>query len=208
MKGDFHKREGEFSKCLATEHRLHQRCELGRSATSGMLFSSSLFVVAFHEEEIHKIVEKIKERREKQGLKSTVYTCCTEPFPNTFTFSAPAEAVWIGWHAAAGNYDGYLRWAYNSWTESPLQDSRFRSWAAGDCYLVYPDGRSSIRFERLIEGIQEYEKIQLLKQKWENEPQKLAQLNDIIRTFTIQSKGNQTTEEQVRRAKAVLNSIK
>lgn len=162
------------------------------------------YCIAFGQE----FPEKIKERREKQGLKSTVYTCCTEPFPNTFTFSAPAEAVWIGWHAAAGNYDGYLRWAYNSWTESPLQDSRFRSWAAGDCYLVYPDGRSSIRFERLIEGIQEYEKIQLLKQKWENEPQKLAQLNDIIRTFTIQSKGNQTTEEQVRRAKAVLNSIK
>lgn len=105
------------------------------------------YCIAFGQE----FSEKIKERREKQGLESTVYACFTEPLPNTFTFSAPAEAVWIGWHAAAGNYDGYLRWAYNSWTESPLQDSRFRSWAAGDCYLVYPDGRSSIRFERLIE---------------------------------------------------------
>ena len=32
-----------------------------------MLFSSSLFVVAFHEEKIHKIVEKIKERRDSMG---------------------------------------------------------------------------------------------------------------------------------------------
>lgn len=152
--------------------------------------------------------KQVKEKREKQRLKSTVYTCCKEAFPNTFTFSAPAEAVWIGWHTAAENYDGYLRWAYNSWTESPLQDSRFRTWAAGDCYLVYPDGRSSIRFERLIEGIQDFEKIRILKKKYTENSQKLAELNEIIRTFTIiQAKGTQTTEEQVRKAKNLLNTI-
>ena len=151
--------------------------------------------------------EEIKARRTKEGKISTVYTCCTEPFPNTFTFSAPAEATWIGWHAAAGNYDGYLRWAYNSWTQSPLQDSRFRTWAAGDCYLVYPDARSSIRYERLIEGIQDYVKINILREKYAKNPRRLKQLEETVSTFMMDTKGNQTTEEQVRNARKLLNSL-
>ncbi len=103
-------------------------------------------------------------RRAAKGQKITFYTCCNPDRPNTFTFSPPAESAYLGVHAKACGYDGYLRWAYNSWPEQPNQDSRFnsRSWYSGDCYLVYPDG-SSIRFERLIEGIQAYEKIRLLR---------------------------------------------
>ena len=103
-------------------------------------------------------------RRAAKGQKITFYTCCNPDRPNTFTFSPPAESAYLGVHAKACGYDGYLRWAYNSWPEQPNQDSRFnsRSWYSGDCYLVYPDG-SSIRFERLIEGIQAYEKICLLR---------------------------------------------
>ena len=55
-----------------------------------------------------------------------------------------------------------MRWAYNSWPKQPNEDSRFGNWPAGDTYLVYPEG-SSIRFERLVEGIQAYEKIRLLR---------------------------------------------
>ena len=106
--------------------------------------------------------EVIKSRKEA-GQVTTYYTCCTEPRPNTFTFSAPAEAEWLGWFAAKENLDGYLRWALNSWVKNPLQDSRFTAWAAGDTYMIYPEGRSSIRFERLIEGIQSYEKIRILR---------------------------------------------
>ena len=90
--------------------------------------------------------EVIKSRKEA-GQVTTYYTCCTEPRPNTFTFSAPAEAEWLGWFAAKENLDGYLRWALNSWVKNPLQDSRFTAWAAGDTYMIYPEGRSSIRFE-------------------------------------------------------------
>lgn len=103
-------------------------------------------------------------KRKAKGQKITFYTCCSPDRPNTFTFSPPAESAYLGLHAAACGYDGYLRWAYNSWPEKPCQDSRYRSqsWYAGDCYLVYPDG-SSIRMERLVEGIQAYEKIRLLR---------------------------------------------
>lgn len=147
----------------------------------------------------------VKANRLRHGKVSTYYTCCTEAFPNTFTFSPPAEATWIGWHAAAGNYDGYLRWAYNSWTEKPLQDSRFRAWPGGDCYLVYPDGRSSIRFQRLIEGIQDYEKIKVLQKEFANQPDKLKLLNEKLAKFTEQGRGQSSTEEQVREARHILN---
>lgn len=64
------------------------------------------------------------------------------------------------------NY-GYAQFFANCRTydepADPLTDSRFRAWLAGDTYLVYPDARSSIRFERLREGIQDAEKIRILK---------------------------------------------
>ncbi len=110
----------------------------------------------------------IRERVEK-GFPTTFYTCCARPeHPNNFTFSPPAEAAWIGWYAAAQGYSGFLRWAYNSWVKDPLMDSRFRTWPAGDTYQVYPGSRSSIRFERLRDGIQDYEKIRILRKEFFN----------------------------------------
>lgn len=131
----------------------------------------------------------VKARRRAEGKVSTYYTCCTEAFPNTFTFSPPAEAVWTAIHAVAGDYDGYLRWSYNSWTADPLRDSRFRTWAAGDCYSIYPGPRSSIRFERLVEGLQDAEKIIQLRKEYENKGQKakLARLNKAVGKFTPQN---------------------
>jgi hypothetical protein len=155
----------------------------------------------------HKFPDKVKEEREKAGKVSTVYTCCAEARPNTFTFSPPAEATWIGWHAMAGNYDGYLRWSYNSWTADPLHDSRFRTWAAGDCYLVYPGG-SSIRMERLIEGIQDYEKCRILKAEYtrKGETAKLDKLNRLIAQFTIEALTSQGAEKMVENAEKELNN--
>lgn len=127
-------------------------------------------------------------RRRAEGKISTYYTCCTEGFPNTFTFSPPAEAAWMAVHALGGDYDGYLRWSYNSWTRDPLRDSRFRTWAAGDTYCVYPGPRSSIRFERLIEGLQICEKIVQLRKEYTRTGQKakLQKLNKMVKKFTPQ----------------------
>lgn len=128
----------------------------------------------------------VKADRERKGQISTVYTCCTEAFPNTFTFSAPAEAAWTALHAVAGGYDGYLRWAVNSWPIDPLRDSRFRTWAAGDTYSIYPGPRSSIRFERLVEGLQDCEKIYVLREELEAKGAtgKLKKLNAKLSEFT------------------------
>ena len=103
--------------------------------------------------------------RRKQGYNTTFYICCNPPFPNTFTRSEPFEAELLGWYGLASDYDGMLRWAYNSWPEDPQRDSRFGNWTSGDTYLVYPYARSSIRFERLIDGIEVAEKVRMLRAK-------------------------------------------
>ena len=150
--------------------------------------------------------EVIKSRKEA-GQVTTYYTCCTEPRPNTFTFSAPAEAEWLGWFAAKENLDGYLRWALNSWVKNPLQDSRFTAWAAGDTYVIYPEGRSSIRFERLIEGIQSYEKIRILKEEFEKKGNKSAikKIDKILKAFDEFSLEEIPAATVVTKAKEAIN---
>src|SRR5699024_3667393 len=73
--------------------------------------------------------------------------------------------TYLGWYALAGNFDGFLRWSFNSWVKDPLLDSRFRTWPAGDTYTIYPGPRSSIRHERTVEGIQDYEKARITRQQ-------------------------------------------
>jgi len=79
-------------------------------------------------------------------------------------FSPPIEGRWISWYAAAHGYSGFLRWAYDSWPEDPMRDARYGSWASGDCFLIYPGGNSCIRFEKLREGIVDYEKIRIIRE--------------------------------------------
>ena len=113
------------------------------------------------------------------------------------------------WYAAAKNFDGYLRWAYNSWTKDPLRDSRFRAFGGGDCYLVYPGGRSSIRMERLIEGIQDYEKIRILKNECEekNNTAGLKRIEKMLADFEIDRLPEQSAAEMIRKARQLLNKL-
>lgn len=134
-----------------------------------------------------KYPEGSVERRRAAGKVTTYYTCCSEPWPNTFTFSRPAEAEWLGWFIAANGLDGYLRWALNSWPEKPLLDSRFTAWAAGDTYLLYPGNRTSIRFELLDAGIAAYGKILILKDEFSRtgRTRDMKRLDDMLGRFVI-----------------------
>lgn len=145
--------------------------------------------------------------RRAAGKVTTYYTCCTEPRPNTFTFSQPAEAEWLAWHSAKENLDGYLRWALNSWVKNPLQDSRFTAWAAGDTYLIYPDARSSIRMERLIEGVQAFEKVRILKDEFRKKGNKAAirNMDRALQMFDEQSLREVPAATAVNKAREVIN---
>jgi hypothetical protein len=146
--------------------------------------------------------------RKSKGYVSTHYVCCSDSFPNTFTFSPPAEGVFIGWYTIAADFDGFLRWSYNSWVENPLQDSRFRAWPAGDTYIVYPDNKSSIRFETLREGIQDAEKIRILREYFTKRKMldKLDYLNQTVHKFNITEKP-ENLDDMLQNAKSVINTL-
>ncbi len=113
--------------------------------------------------------EEIDERRAK-GYVTTFYVCCSTFFPNTWTFSQPWESELLSWHALSKDYDGQLRWAYNSWPARPEYDSRFRRWGSGDTFQVYPYARSTMRFERFRDGIEAFEKMHILREKYPDNP--------------------------------------
>ena len=160
----------------------------------------------------HILPDEVLEQRRANGQKTTFYVCCSVPWPNNFTYSPPSEAVWQGWYAAAQNLDGFLRWAYNSWVEDPMHDTRFRTWPAGDTFFVYPDSKSSVRFEKLREGIQDFEKIHILRKKLTEEDnaeaQKgLQQLNNVLNKFQIASLETDGALGLVIEAKDVINQV-
>lgn len=114
------------------------------------------------------VTPELLARRRAAGQKTTFYVCMQPLKPNTFTASPLAEAEWLGLFAAANHLDGFLRWAYNSWNRNPFQSTDFNSagnWSPGDCFLVYPGNLSSLRFESLRDGLEDFEKINLLRAK-------------------------------------------
>ena len=108
--------------------------------------------------------------RRAEGRITTFYVCLDPKRPNTFVTSPPAEAVWIGYYTAVNGYDGFLRWAWTTWPENPLCDTTY--WGhpyhhylpAGDTFLLYPGPRSSVRWELLRDGFEEWEKLRLLRE--------------------------------------------
>ena len=139
-------------------------------------------------------------KRAAQGRQTTFYICCAPRRPNTFPFSPPAESTWLGWNAAARRYTGLLRWALCSYNIDPLKTTDYprRRWPTGDCFLIYPGPRSSIRFERLREGIQDYEKIRLLREaltkQGETGAAGLSKLEAILKTVINRDHTNVVTK--------------
>ena len=120
------------------------------------------------------------QQRKANGHVTTFYVCCSTFFPNTFSYSQPFEAELLNWHAIVKDYDGQLRWSVNSWPDNPEYDSRFRLWGSGDTYSLYPYGRTSMRFERMRDGVEAYEKVRILREKYSDRPEDLKPLEDAI----------------------------
>jgi hypothetical protein len=91
------------------------------------------------------------------------------------------------------DFAGYLHWGWNWWTPEPLLatqpviDDNTTLLPAGDAFIVYPDRanlsvHSSIRFETMMDGIEDYELLRLLKTKNPAEAERLSR--DAIGSFT------------------------
>jgi len=143
--------------------------------------------------------------RKARGWVSTYYTSCANAEPNIYSNSLPAEAAYLPIYAAKMNLDGYLHWAWINWDEHPLTDSRFRKFGSGDTYCYYPGNRSSIRFERLIEGIHQYEKIQILREEYKADADRLYKLNTLLNRFNSSTMAGTACAALVNDLEAFLN---
>ena len=110
-------------------------------------------------------LDEVHATRPSGRFTTTFYVCCGPMRPNTFVDSPLSESVWVGLFAAAKRMDGFLRWAYVNWPRDPFVDSTFGYWRPGDTFLVYPGARSSSRWEMLRDGIEESEKIRILREE-------------------------------------------
>lgn len=110
-------------------------------------------------------VVSIIENRRVENKITTFYLCAEPSHPNTLTYSPAVEAQMVPWLALKYNTDGYLRWAYNNWTNDPFNNPVFIH-NQGDDYYVYPGEKgpiSTIRWELLKEGIEDYELFRVIQ---------------------------------------------
>ena len=155
-----------------------------------------------------KIPPDILEKRARDNKVTTFYNTCTTKAPNLFTFSQAGEAELMGWMAYANDYKGYVRYSLNQWEFNSLTESRSRVVPSGDQFIVYPENYKSVRFEKLLEGIQDYEKIDLLHQGMRGKA--LGQLDNLLSQCTIDqinANGNRDFGAFIDNAETVLNSL-
>lgn len=99
------------------------------------------------------------------------YVCNIPDKPNTFLKSPLFESRVIGILNSVFGYDGFLRWAYTCWTKNPREDIRYATQGlpVGDICLVYPEKNGeialSLRYKALQRGIEDFEIMNVLKQK-------------------------------------------
>jgi hypothetical protein len=148
-------------------------------------------------------------KRKAAGKPSTFYTACVEEYPTGYSFSPPAENAFLAWHAAAKGFTGYLFWAFNTWVANPLQDSRWIRYPSGTLYQFYPGPRTSIRFEKLIEGIQDFEKIRILREQFSKNgnTEGLKELNHALSLIQIEKLDTISAAEMLEKAKTILNKL-
>lgn len=192
------KRKGWYDKtCIAMDERgLGNMLDAYRVAQEAVPGMKMALAGSYHKELVDKLYdycigygeafspEELAARKAK-GWVSTTYTCCSNTEPNLFSNSLPAEAAFLPVYCVANGFEGYLHWSWMNWNDQPLTDTRFRLFAPGDTYLIYPGARSSVRYERFIEGVAMAEKIRILRQEYEQQgdTEALSRLNAIVKEF-------------------------
>lgn len=112
-----------------------------------------------------KIDELMKNREGKRFL---WYVCNNPEYPNCFLRSELTDGWFIGILTSFLSLDGFLRWGYTAWNDTPRSDGRYFAWPAGDCYMVYPSSGGeailSLRYKALSRGIQMFELMEKVRE--------------------------------------------
>ena len=152
---------------------------------------------------------RVIEDRNKAGRLTTFYLCGQPAHPNTLTFSPAVEARMIPWLALKYKTQGYLRWAFNSWPEKPFSNPVF-NFIQGDEYMVYPGKEgpvSSIRWELLKDGIEDFELYELMKQQASTDSE-VKTLNQAIEVATRNEDGRTKEIHDLKAARNLLYHFK
>ncbi len=107
--------------------------------------------------------------RRAAGKQTTLYTCGAQC---SALYNSPAESVFSMLVTSKEKVDGFLRWALDSFNEDPFKDGSNAFLPSGDLFLIYPSDvndtegnvRSSVRFEKMMEGFRLMAKIKMLRE--------------------------------------------
>jgi hypothetical protein len=108
---------------------------------------------------------------QRRGNELWFYTCMhpTGAYPNRFIdFPLIATRV-LHWLNYRYGITGYLHWGWNAWTEDPFTVMNEARLGPGDAWAVYPKKNGvidSIRWETLRNGLQDYECLWLLEDRF------------------------------------------
>jgi len=151
-----------------------------------------------------KTTEVIKRRNEVGQPIRFYLTCCGDPHPNMYTYSPAIESRMMPWISLKYNLDGYSHWAYNSWPTLNVFEFPVFNYTQGDEYYVYPGLKgplSSIRWELIKEGIEDFELVQILKDSKNLKNETLERAIDLA---TRDSNGQKKHKEDLFRARQIL----
>jgi hypothetical protein len=127
-------------------------------------------------------------RRVDSGHEVWFYTCLVPNgrYLNRLLDYPLLKVRLLHWLNFRHNLVGFLHWGGNYWTPEPMKDTQpvinanTTLLPPGDAFIMYPDRAnksvlSSIRFEAMREGIEDYELLRLLKTKNPAEANRLAE---------------------------------
>jgi hypothetical protein len=173
---------------LATESPVTDDPEWG--VLNGLVNNFSIHGNSLNDAEVKKAIKA----EQSKGGEMTWYISCDQiyPQPNYFIDAPAMDPVMVPWITESYGMTGILYWAANFWTETPnpwLDAVTFISgYLCSDGYVLNGEGSllypgdfvkrytgqpdvngpvSSLRFELLREGIEDYDYIQMLKQAGE-----------------------------------------
>jgi hypothetical protein len=169
---------------LSTESPVTDNPEWGK--LNGLVNNFSIHGNALNEAEVKKAIRD----EQSKGGEMTWYISCDQiyPQPNYFIDAPAMDPVMVPWITEQYKMAGFLYWAANFWTETPnpwLDAVTFISgYLCSDGYVLNGEGSllypgdfvkrftgqpdvegpvSSLRFELLREGIEDFDYIQMLK---------------------------------------------
>jgi len=122
---------------------------------------------------------ELYEKAAENGAEMWFYTCC-HPYgfyPNRFLDYPLVATRSLHWMNYLHKLRGYLHWGLNFWRDDPFGEPA-PNLPPGDTHIIYPGENgplSSIRFDVMRDGIEDFEYLTLLERKLEEVREKLGE---------------------------------